>query len=163
MEKITKTAPQLALQIEGWFLRYYDIAEDAVDGTEQFTFFRKMPLELVRNILPLLSLNANEIPVLVLTLGNQGFIVSTTERFIKLEVLNTESISYTDFKQHTGFPSIITIEGTGIKTNGSKADFGIRKNDGTIVYWPVPTGEPGFAFWNVTKKFDIIGRRYIIK
>jgi hypothetical protein len=57
----------------------------------------------------------------------------------------------------------ITINGKlkGVKSDGYFAGFGLRKHGGEIVYWLIPTGRAGFAFWNVTKKCELIGRKYL--
>ena len=100
--------------------------------------------------------------VLVLVLEKNEFIINTTERFIKIGDTDPISLYYPDFSHHKGYQSI-AVEGytsVGIKTDGYFAPFGLVRKDKTIIYWNIPTGKPGFAFWNVTRKFEIIGRRY---
>jgi hypothetical protein len=82
-------------------------------------------------------------------------VICTTRRFIYLENGSIQALTYSEFKNHTGFKSI-DIQGNsrtsfGVKTEGYIAEFGLRKKDGQIVYWKIPTGKSGFAFWNVTK------------
>jgi hypothetical protein len=48
-----------------------------------------------------------------------------------------------------------------VKTEGLVKEFGIRKTDGTIIYWIIPTGISGFGFWNVTKRCELVGRKYL--
>lgn len=107
-------------------------------------------------------------PVLVLKLRDNEFLINTTERFLQIGNSANESVYYTDFKRHRGYRSIAVdskfgVKHIGVKTDGYFADFGLEKQNGEVVYWSIPTGKPGFAFWNLTKKFNIIGRKYIIK
>lgn len=106
-------------------------------------------------------------PVLLLSLGNNEYILNTTERFIRINDSGTESLFYSDLARHNGYkdygggrPDISKV--VNIKSEGHLAEFGLRKKGGQIIYWSIPTGSPGFAFWNVTNKFEIIGRRYLI-
>jgi hypothetical protein len=75
---------------------------------------------------------------------------------------------YTDFKGHIGYKTFavgqpMSSKKVSVKMEGYTAEFGLEKNDGQIIFWLIPTGEPGFAFWNVTAKCALIGRKYLIK
>jgi len=91
-------------------------------------------------------------------------IINTTDRFIRLSETTVESLAYADFGGHRGFQSIADLKMAGsLKTAGSIIPFRLNRRNGEVVDWPVPTGAPGFAFWNVTKHCERIGRRYILK
>jgi hypothetical protein len=94
-------------------------------------------------------------------------VICTTRRFIYLENDRTQALKYSEFKNHTGYKSINVLGHSGshigVKTDDYIAEFGLSKNDRQIVYWKIPTGHSGLAFWNVTKKFELIGRKYIIR
>jgi hypothetical protein len=120
--------------------------------------------ELIRKV----EFNKHEIPVLLLSLDNNEYILNTTERFIRIYDLNAESLYYSDFANHKGYKDFGGEQQdlrkiVNVKSEGQLAEFGLEKKDGQIIYWSIPTGKPGFAFWNITNKFEIIGRRYFIK
>ncbi len=165
MEKFQKTDKEIKNQIIRWFLKYHRDPIDNFNGQEEFTLFDKISADIQEGINQL-SLN-NELPVLVLKKDNEVIVVCTTRRFVYFENNGTQELKYSDFEYHTGYKSIV-VPGhigpyIGVKTNGYIAEFGLRKYDGHTVYWKIPTGRSGFAFWNVTKKFSIIGRKYIIR
>jgi hypothetical protein len=102
--------------------------------------------------------------VLILTVKNDEWIINTTRRFVRLQNTKSDCVDYTDFDWHSGFKSIgIKPDGKliSIKTDGHVAAFGLKLKKGEIVYWDIPTGEAGFAFWNVTKKCDVIGHKLL--
>jgi hypothetical protein len=83
---------------------------------------------------------------------------------VKLTNDIVEYINYTEFDWHIGYKSIAAKRDRGVsvsvKTDGQIAEFWLRKINGEIVFWEIPTGKAGFAFWNVTKKCELIGRKY---
>ncbi len=99
-----------------------------------------------------------EIPVLLLKIESELFILITTERFIKFENSVVEELDYKDFEWHSGYK----IKNIQMKKDGSIGQFGLKKIDGEIIYWKIPTGSSGYGFWNVTKKCELIGRKYEI-
>lgn len=163
---IDKTAGQIKEQIEFWFQKYFNKTKTEFSGTEQFTFFDLLNENDKNAISGKLELRANEVPVLILKVFEEDIIINTTERFIKLAKPGIHYIDYTDFEWHSGF-KLLTATGSpnektdSIKTDGKLAEFGIKKKTGEIVYWKIPTGTLGFAFWNVTKKCELIGRKYL--
>lgn len=163
MEQFIKTANEVAEQIERWFLLYHKKEKPAFNGSEAFTIFNHLYYEQQNDLIRRMQLNKYEIPVLVLKLRDNGFLINTTERFLLPGHPATESVYYADFKWHKGFKPPSLENRTNVKLHGSYADFGLQKQNDEIVYWSLPAGKPGFAFWNVTKKFHIIGRKYIIK
>lgn len=165
MTTFPKTDKQIKDQIIHWFLKYHGKPLDNFTGEEEFTLFDKISSDKQKPINQLL-LN-HELPVLVLKNGIEIIVVCTTRRFVYMENNKAQELKYPDFEGHAGFKSI-DIPGhsgatLGVKKDGYISEFGLRKTDGQIVYWKIPTGRSGFAFWNVTKKFDIIGRKYIIR
>jgi hypothetical protein len=161
-----KSPENIKAQIEFWYLKYYHLTYELVDGMGVFTIFDKMPSHKREYVLSKLNLNNDELAVLVLTIDNDEFVINTTRRFIRLSNDLTESIYYTDFKWHRGFRSIgLKHPESGklisVKTDSYFAEFGLMINSGTMVYWKIPTGSAGFGFWNVTKKCELIGRKYV--
>jgi hypothetical protein len=77
----------------------------------------------------------------------------------------TEHIEYKDFKLHEGFENFIIkkrliLRDINVKTDGYITSFYIKLKNGEIREWQIPTGTAGFGFWNVTKKCELIGRKY---
>lgn len=167
MDRIIRTPDQIRRKIEGWLIRHEQKEEEQFDGKEVFTLYSKLSTEILFKLESVLELNTSEIPILVLSVENDGFIVNTTDRFIRVFGSNTESILYSDFDYHVGFTSIsakdsLNTKSESIKVEGLFQDFGIKTKSGKILYWILPTGKPGFAFWNVTDKCEVIGRRFLI-
>ncbi len=167
MEKIVKTPNQVAEQIERWFLMYFNKEKSSFNGSELFTIFDHLYFETQNELIRKVELDKFEIPVLVLSVSNNEYILITTERFIRIYDSGTESLFYSNFQCHRGFKSIAVEQHNGrklvgVKMEGHLAEFGLEKKDGQIVYWLIPTGSLGFAFWNLTNKFEIIGRRYLV-
>lgn len=166
MEKIPRTISQIAAQLEKWFLHYHGEEKNAFDGTETFTIFNLLQNKLQNEVLAKLKLPANEFPILVLKIQPGNFIINTTERFIQLEYGHLQSLYYTDFNGHFGYLKYASLNNSkelvNIKSEGSFESFGLKKNDDSIIYWTIPTGRPGFSFWKVTDRCEVIGRRYII-
>ena len=50
----------------------------------------------------------------------------------------------------------------GPKSKGNVMHFEMVMWDNTAVVWDVLTGRPGYAFWNVTNKCELIGKKYTI-
>lgn len=166
--KVSKTPGEVAAQIERWFLLYHKTEKSSFSGSETFTIFDLLCPEKQNELIKQVEFNKQEIPVLVLFLNNNECILNTTERFIHIENTGTASLYYTEFDGPNGFKALgpgtmdnLTV--VSIKKEGKLAEFGLKKKDGEVVYWPVPTGKPGFAFWNITDRFKIIGRRFVIK
>ena len=168
VQKVSKTPGEVAAQIERWFLLYYKTEKTSFNGSETFTIFDLLCPEKQNELIKEVTFDKHEVPVLVLFLDNNECILNTTERFIHIYNAGTSSLYYSDFDGPNGFKAF----GPGqmdnhmvvsIKKEGKLAEFGLKKKDGEVVYWPVPTGKPGFAFWNVSDRFKIIGRRFVIK
>ena len=148
--------------MQQWFLSYHGENRGFFTGTEIFTFFDLSPEDVQRSIRQKANLDEREKPVLLLNCDNSVFVLNTTHRFIRVGESDLDSILYTDFDGHAGFNSI-NIKGTekGIKADGYFAEFGLATQSRGIVYWSIPSGRPGFAFWNITKKCTLIGRKYL--
>jgi hypothetical protein len=167
MGRIVKTANQIAAQIEKWFLSYHGKGKPGFNGSETFTIFHHLHSEKQNELIKRMDLNKQEIPVLVLSSSNNQFIVNTTERFIRMYNSGVESLFYTDFEGHKGYRSFAVEQPTtskiiSIKTDDSFSEFGLKTKAGQVIYWVIPTGRAGFAFWNVTKKCELIGRKYSV-
>lgn len=158
MEKFFKTPDQISALMQHWFLSYHGKDRDFFTGSETFTFFDLIPEGLQRALLQRASLDEREKPVFLLNCGNALFVLNTTHRFIRIAESDLDSVFYTDFEYHDGFN---LIEVKRIKTDGYLAEFGLATQSRKIVYWSIPSGRPGFAFWNVTKKCTLIGRKYL--
>ncbi|WP_439696861.1 hypothetical protein ACFGVS_30475 [Mucilaginibacter sp. AW1-7] len=162
MDKFFKTPDQISALMQHWFLSYHGKDRNFFTGSETFTFFDLIPEGLQQALLRQASLDELEKPVFLLDCGNAVFVLNTTRRFIRIGESDLESVFYADFDGHYGFNSI-EIKGAekGIKTDGYVAEFGLATQSRKIVYWSIPSGRPGFAFWNVTKKCTLIGRKYL--
>ena len=164
MEKFIKTPDQIAALIQHWFLHYHGKDREFFSGSEDFTIFDLIPDGLQRGLLQRVNLDENERPVLLLKCDKTTFTLNTTHRFIRISESDLEFIFYADFISHEGYKSI-SVEtkaaAKAIKTDGYFAEFGIKIRSDEILYWSIPSGKPGFAFWNVTKKCELIGRKYL--
>lgn len=163
-----KSAEEIKGQIEFWFLKYYKKSRDEFNGTEIFTLFDLLDYETRKKLTSRLNLRENELPVLTLWVSDEQIIINTTEKFTRLTNSEMEEIEYSDFEWHTGFESILATrkpngKPISIKTDGYNSKFGLKKKSGDIILWTIPTGSPGFGFWNVTKKCELIGRKYLKK
>lgn len=161
-EVIEKSAEQIKTQMEFWYLRFYGKSKPDINGKELFTLFDLIPESQQNKLIKQLDLVKPEIPVLILRISDSEFIVNTTDRFVMIDGVKKESIRYGDFEWHEGFIHFIMVnnEKVNVKKKGHFADFKIRKKDGERITRKIPTGEPGFAFWNVTKKCKLIGIKY---
>ncbi|MBI1184102.1 hypothetical protein GC194_07515 [bacterium] len=148
-------------------MKYHKKELDEIHGTETFTLYDKIDPIHKHAISTKLNIIGDEIPVLVLFINSNEYIINSTHRFILLKGADISSIQYENFNSHAGFKNkLLGRDFKGnlihIKTNGYFADFGISLKDGSMIYWQIPTGFSGFAFWNVTKKCELIGRKYLI-
>ncbi|MCB4800310.1 hypothetical protein [Neotamlana laminarinivorans] len=161
---IEKSAEQIKDRIEFWFFKYFNKSKTDFTGNEIFTLFECLSKELQTDIKKRLDLNRNEIPVLVLKISESEFIINTTKKFVRIDSKSTEIINYTEFEWHNGYKSFVVDKEKKIitKHNGYFAEFGLTKTNGKTIYWKIPTGVPGYGFWNVTKKCELIGRKYKI-
>ena len=165
MKTFRKTDKEIKDQIINWFLKYHKLSNDDFTGFEEFTLFEKLLLDKQEKTKTLL--HANELAVLILKKDVENTIICTTRRFICLEKNEILELKYSEFNRHVGYKDI-HVHGhigphIGVKTDGYISEFGLQKNDGQIIYWKIPTGKSGFAFWNITQKFEMIGRKYIIQ
>jgi len=162
--KFEKTPEQIKKQLETYFVKYYRKSKEDFDGTEDFTLFEVLSDKKQRYFKSRIDLREREICVLLLNCGKFGQVINTTERFIKIdENFNTESLDYKDFIWHRGFRYFEFKPYINVKENGYFEKFGLIKCNDEVVFWVIPTGHPGFAFWNVTKKCAHIGSKYILK
>lgn len=159
---IEKSSEQIKDRMEHWFLKYFHKTKADFNENEIFTLFDFLHIDLQTNLTKQLHLDKNEIPVLVLKISASEFIINTTKKFVRIDADTTETIVYTEFGGHTGYKSFDAgIEKTtSSKHDGHFAEFGLRKTNGQIRYWKIPTGVPGFGFWNVTNKCGLIGRKF---
>ncbi|WP_314511504.1 hypothetical protein [Xanthocytophaga agilis] len=133
-------------------------------------------------ILSRIKLSTYELPVLLTRVREEEWILNTTEHFIQIKKSSLEKIPYEQFRFHEGplwdeetaRRKIGILRKTGIllgllerpvhpKRKGHILPFGIMLADEEIKYWDMPTGDTMFAFWNVTKKCELIGRKYQIE
>lgn len=161
-----KSASKIKEQLEFWLLKYYVKERGDLNGKELFTIFDLLDSELKNSLVRKLDLRENELPVLSLKVSEDGYIINTTERFIRLTENEIERIEYTNFENHIGYGDFIIkkrLIGKPInaKTEGYYSDFGLKTKTGEKIEWKIPTGTPGFGFWNVTKKCELIGRKYL--
>lgn len=161
-----KSAEKIKEQLEFWLLKYYVKDRSEINGKELFTLFDLLECKLKDHITKRLNLREGELPVLFLKSSNNCYIINTTERFIRLTENQVEYIEYSDFESHKGYDNFIVKKRligkpVNIKAEGYHSDFGLKTKNGEIIEWKIPTGTPGFGFWNVTKKCELIGRKYL--
>ena len=161
-----KSAKKIKEQLEFWLLKYYVKERTDLNGKEKFTIFDLLNDKLKVKLIKKIKLRENEFPALVLEISENGFIINTTERFIRLKKDKVDHIEYTNFKSHLGYDiskKNRSLKGkpTKVKTEGHFEKFGIMTKTGEKIEWVLPTGIPGFGFWNVTKKCELIGRKYL--
>lgn len=161
-----KSAKKIKEQLEFWLLKYYIKERIDLNGKEPFTIFDLMDDKLKAKLTKKLNLRENEFPALSLKVSVDGYIINTTERFIRLTENKVEQIEYTNFESHVGYGISMnnrSLKGQSInvKTEGHYSKFGIMTKTGEKIEWTIPTGIPGFGFWNVTKKCELIGRKYL--
>ena len=161
---IEKSSEKVKDQMEIWFFEYFGKEKSEFNGTELFTLFDLIPESEKSEFTKKMELKKNEIPVLILKISKSEFIINSTHKFILLDSSKSEFIEYSEFEWHNGFKAFVTKreDGISVKQNGNFADFKIRKTNGAIITRKIPTGESGFGFWNVTKKCELIGRKYKI-
>jgi hypothetical protein len=148
-EKIVKTPKQVAAQLERQFLMYFK--------EKPFDVFSLFSFEKHSGILNNILLEPFEIPVLVLKAADDNYIINTTLRFVRIGPMSHESVYYKDFRGHAAYKSMLH----GARS-GYFEEFGLRKLDGELIYWSIPTGKPGYGFWYITNRCSIIGRRILI-
>lgn len=161
-----KSPEEIKRQIEFWFLKYFRKEKEEFNGSELFTLFELLDETTKSNLILQMDLKKSELPVLTLKVSENEIIINTTERFIRLSSSVAEYLEYKDFDWHNGYDSILATrlasgKPISVKTDGYTSNFGLRKRNGEIIKWEIPTGSPGFSFWNVTKKCELIGRKYL--
>ena len=161
-----KPAEEIKEKMEFWFFKYYKKALEDFDGTEAFTLFDLLEEKQKKELIARLNLRENELPVLILKISEEVVVVNTTERFIRMSESGNEPIEYTSFAWHDGYESILVEKlpngkHISVKTNGYLSKFKLRLRNKEIILWDIPTGSPGFAFWNVTKRCEWIGQKYL--
>lgn len=156
--KITMGHKQAALKIKHWYLDQYRIIEAAVKGTEVFTLFDKMKPEKQDRIRQKLRLNPFEIPILMLTICANHYIINTSERFIKITLTRHESVYYEEFDSFTSYESL-AFEKKKKRKLAKQTGFtelGLKKTNGEISFWKIPSGNTCYFFWNVTRLVEQI-------
>ena len=163
---MTKSPEQIKSQLEFWFFKYFNKAREEFNGKERFTLFELIDDNLKDKLIAQIGLMTNEIPVFLLKISEESYLINTTERFIKLDRSIVDKVDYREFSGHVGYTEVAIVRKgfkkvADVKTEGLIREFGIKKIDGTIAYWMIPTGTPGFGFWNVTKRCELVGRKYL--
>ncbi|MDJ1503645.1 hypothetical protein [Xanthocytophaga agilis] len=175
-ERIVKSAGRIKEQIIFWYLSYCRLEQDVITGKEGCTLFYKVPDLEKETILSRIKLSTYELPVLLTRVREEEWILNTTEHFIQIKKSSLEKIPYEQFRFHAGplWKEETTLRKTGIllglqkpsvnpKIEGKILPFGIMSTDEKIKYWDIPTGNTMYTFWNVTKKCELIGRKYQIE
>jgi hypothetical protein len=150
--KITMSHKQAALKIKHWYLFQYRVIEASIKGKEVFTLFDKIKPEKQDRIRQKLRLNPFEIPILMLTICANQYIINTSERFVKITPTKHESVYYEEFEGFTSYESLHFVKKK--PKSGKTADFtelGLKKTTGEIVFWKIPSGNPCYFFWNITR------------
>jgi len=161
-----KSTNKIKEQLEFWFLKYFAKDRSEINGKELFTLFDLLDRALKDDLTKRLNLREDELPVLFLKTSDNCYIINTTERFIRLTEYQLDYIEYVNFERHSGYDNFIVKKRLigkpiNVKAQGYYSDFGIKTKTGELIQWEIPTGTPGFGFWNVTKKCELIGRKYL--
>ena len=162
-DKFPKSAQQIKDQMEHWYLDFYRKSHEQIAlGNNQFIFYDQLQENIKNKINKNYILKESELPVFTLKKVDGQFILVTTERFMN----EREEVDFRDFERHYGFHIKMDWskpfgQRTNVKRQGYFYDFTIIKKNGETITWKLPTGEPGFSFWNVTKKCKLIGRKYL--
>lgn len=162
-----KSKEKIKEQLSHWFFKHHVKTKMDFNGTEQFTIYDLLPKAQKIKIENYTAFEDYELPVLVLRLQAEDFIINTTHRFIGIFNSTIESINYVEFDRHHGFSKPLSHDASlnerrSIKSEGLYVNFEIVKKNKEIITWKIPSGKPGFAFWSVTKKCEFVGRKYII-
>lgn len=161
--QMKKSPEEIKKQIIFYYLSGSALSLEEVNGKETFTIFDKVDKSTQNSILSQLSLKENELPVVVL-FSKDSTILNTTERFIHI-TSKIEEIKYLDFAGHDGYKRTRVRNRWGkmvsIKNEGYFEEFDLKLRNGTTITWVVPSGHAGTLFWNVTKKCEFIGRKYL--
>ena len=149
-----------------WFLKYGNWKESDVNGSEQFTLFDKLSSEWKEKYINQLDLHPAEWPVYILRINAEDFIINTTHRFIHFANGQFDELDYRNFNGPRGFKAMFTMsneeyEKASPKQDGHFAEFLLDTKDGKSIAWMIPTGKPGYAFWNITRNCRIIGEKYL--
>ncbi|SEW09878.1 hypothetical protein SAMN05428988_2021 [Chitinophaga sp. YR573] len=151
--KIAMAHKQAAFRIKHWYLMHHRVIESYIKGTEAFTLFEKLTVEKQTEISKKIKFNSQEIPVLVLIINTNKYVVNTSERFIKITSKNIESVYYEEFEAMICYQSIYAE----IKKLPPQklVDVGLKKTDGDMAFLKIPAGE-FHHFWDVARRLDTI-------
>lgn len=167
--RIEKSALKIKEQLEFWYLKYYNKEHHDFNGDEDFALFDKV--EGKGMFMNGIHLNLYELPVFLLRISEDDFIVNTTENFFYSSKGTVSCLPYEQFVSCVGFKEVeentIFVNMTRdkvkeLKKTGFTQLFGFQCADEEIIYWEIPTGEAGFGFWNVVNRCALIGKKYII-
>ncbi len=160
-----KSHQKIKEQIAFWFLKYHGKSDAEVSGREIFTMVEKLPKTRQERVYKEIDLENGEMPVLYFQVSDDEYIVNTTTRFVRSDAGAISSIPYKNFDRHVGFKSPVIDPKTGqpvsVKKSGFLSEFGIKTKEKKVIYWRIPSGRPAFAFWNVTEKCELVGRKYL--
>jgi hypothetical protein len=151
--KIAMAHKQAAFQIKHWYLMHLRVFESSVKGTEAFTLFEKLTVEKQTVLSKKIQFKSQEIPVLVLTINTNIYVVITSERFIRITSKKIQSVYYEEFEAMIFYQS---IHSEIKKLFPQKlVDIALKKTNGDMIFWKIPAGE-FFHFWDVARKVDTI-------
>jgi len=154
--KITMGHRQAAHQITQWYLFHYRVLEAYVEGAEIFTLFDKLKADDQDRIRNMLRLKPFENPVLIFTICEGQYIINTSERFVNITPVKKESVYYKDFDGFAYYESLHYVKKKRQKTDApvTYIELGLKKKNGAILFWKIPSDNSGFFFWNVTRLIE---------
>ena len=167
--RIEKSALKIKEQLEFWYLKYYHKAHHEFTGEEDFALFDKVDGKGI--YMKGIHLNVYELPIFLLRVREDEFIVNTTENFFHSINGEVECLPYAQFLSCLGFKDpdeelhflrAVPYPEKNLKDSGFAQEFGFQCADDEVIYWEIPTGEAGFGFWNVVNRCALIGKKYII-
>jgi hypothetical protein len=115
---------------------------EEIDNQEQIELFKRIPFF------------PTELPVFRLKIDTLRSLVCTSQRFIYLQNDDIEDLYYHTFVGHGGFIK----SQDNVKQEGLILPFEFCLEHAESRIWEIPSGNIGFAFWNITKSFGIIAK-----
>lgn len=173
MDKIIYSAEKVKISILHRFLRYNGKSKKDFNGKEKYTLFDKLSEVEKIKYLTGIELNKHELPVTILKISPEYWIIHTTENILCARNNEVTIIGYKDIEKIIGFNMknnkeyyrIVIQNGMEtiyLKAEGFMAFFEIQLINKTIMKLEIPTGNDLYTFWNFTMRLGHL-KRFEIK
>lgn len=177
MDKYIKSANAIKEQIAFRFRKQSGVNIGVLESYKFLSLFENFDQSIRDSISKAVELNTNELPVLLMTLKCDEFVLVTTENiFIRSRGLLT---SYPNGELESGTWDFLSkIHETGIERNltrdetrntlkmkheGFELDFRLEFKNGRREIIRFPTGSATYSFMNTLNVIELVGRKYIIR